>query len=721
MTTYQSNQIGINEIINLYLYGQISKPADLRSESVIRLPGANPVHLDMDAVSFMAAGPGRFANASQIRLVQAFMGGGAFVFPTTGVRQEFNLDQAIAKFGGGKPQNLSILQSNYQDSSNDLLMRAYVYQSSPYTIAKDAVFIIEADGTRHIENFAILPFTDDFDFNSGSLTSNIANRILKPRIDPTDIGRKVEILFTPASKTAVPRTSYTQAGLAADTLRYEATFRPAEGTARVGFAVTSGEYVDGLWSAGVTNLLDANGRAVFHGTDRTETLSAVKFNDLAGYAPLKQAATQNGIAYIGGKGNDTIIAGATNDYLDGGADIDNLQGGAGFDAYTFKSGDGKDTIIDSDGKGSIVVNNTTLTGAAITAYKLVGNKGVWEINSGQTVYTLDAAQKQLVIKGTSLGAGSQITINNFDATRAGGYLGISLQNKAKVVLSDGLGSNFFATADFDPTSLSGKLSTLAEGTGRLFTAYLSTAAKANDTLTLALSGAVSDKFKAVLGNDTLAANGAVIVLKEGQTQVSFALTQEGDITADLAGELSVNYQSAADAADPASGDKVTVWAGIGTTPTDGTEGDSIDGGAGDDAIIASWGDDRIQGGDGDDKLDGLAGNDVIEGDDGDDIINADSKDSHYQLMSCLRAYPLVKTSIRHPKTAKKASSDGHASCGSMKGGKRITMNSVAPCTCKQGILATFGSQKRACRQLKDAQTRKYVQKIGVTSVTHLSQ
>ena len=122
MATYQWNQLGINEITSLFLYGQTNKPSDLRSEVVIRPSGVNPIPVEMDEVSFMATGPGRFANASQITLVQAFMGGGAFVFPITGVRQEFNLDQAIAQFGGGKPENLSILQSSYQDSSDDLLL-----------------------------------------------------------------------------------------------------------------------------------------------------------------------------------------------------------------------------------------------------------------------------------------------------------------------------------------------------------------------------------------------------------------------------------------------------------------------------------------------------------------------------------------------------------------------------------------------------------------------
>ncbi len=71
--------------------------------------------------------------------------------------------------------------------------------------------------------------------------------------------------------------------------------------------------------------------------------------------------------------------------------------------------------------------------------------------------------------------------------------------------------------------------------------------------------------------------------------------------------------------------KVTVWSGITETSTDAsdTQGDVIDGGAGNDWVMGSWAGDRIKGGDGQDNLDGLAGNDILEGGAGDDSIQAD--------------------------------------------------------------------------------------------------
>ena len=60
---YNWTQLGINEITNLYLYGTTTTPTDLASEARIRPAGENPVPIVLDAVSFMATGPGRFAYA----------------------------------------------------------------------------------------------------------------------------------------------------------------------------------------------------------------------------------------------------------------------------------------------------------------------------------------------------------------------------------------------------------------------------------------------------------------------------------------------------------------------------------------------------------------------------------------------------------------------------------------------------------------------------------
>ena len=489
----------------------------------------------------------------------------------------------------------------------------------------------------------------------------------------------------------------------------------------------------------------------------------------------------------GGAGKDMLLGGVGDDVLNGGTGSDTLIGGQGTDIYQFISGDGADSIQDSDGLGSIVLNGNTLSAA-----KAAGERDSWKDSNGVRYQFL---RQQSETVGTLVistdNASDAINVKDFNLTKglsSEGYLGIKLDATKQIAIKESGGTNVWADTTFDPTSLAGQAANINKGSGKSFTIFLNAAAKAGETLTLAMAG-LSDKFKAILGDSTVDADGAVITLAEGQTQVSFALVQQGEVTADASTALSVSYQSAdanastvdsnsyainlkdtgevgqtytgdqrgkligteidvsitadqpgygtykwsatawatdgtllgglaeADFADviyagsgndkidgkggndalsggagndqidggegddmiaggagsdnikggagndyisssanlivpqrvspndswspPAGqevktssatwgvylddqgGSKVTVWAGMGDTPTGSADGDVIDGGAGDDWIMASWGDDRIMGGDGKDQLDGLAGNDIIEGGAGDDTINAD--------------------------------------------------------------------------------------------------
>ncbi|MGE0333022.1 MAG: calcium-binding protein [Ramlibacter sp.] len=75
--------------------------------------------------------------------------------------------------------------------------------------------------------------------------------------------------------------------------------------------------------------------------------------------------------------------------------------------------------------------------------------------------------------------------------------------------------------------------------GTRFNLNLSTGAKAGDTITLSFSGASG--CKAILGDTTVDANGAVITLAEGQTRVSFSLVHDGQLDGDAQGSLSASY------------------------------------------------------------------------------------------------------------------------------------------------------------------------------------
>jgi hypothetical protein len=150
---------------------------------------------------------------------------------------------------------------------------------------------------------------------------------------------------------------------------------------------------------------------------------------------------------------------------------------------------------------------------------------------------------------------NSITINHFDldkAKRDEGYLGIKLKSTPQLAVVSvdeaatllGANNHLFGENEGQTADLLGKISDITEGLGKTFTFYLNQAAKAGDTITLALSG-LADKFKAILGDRTVDADGAVITLVEGQNMVQVALVQEGDITADGTTQLSATYSGEA--------------------------------------------------------------------------------------------------------------------------------------------------------------------------------
>lgn len=356
---------------------------------------------------------------------------------------------------------------------------------------------------------------------------------------------------------------------------------------------------------------------------------------------------------IGGVGADTLDAGDGDDILIGGAGDDKLEGGKQNDKYFFAKGDGHDSISDSDGKGSIFVGGIALTGGGPGEYKTKGNQGVWTDTDRQLVYTLDEKNQRLVISGSALGDGNDITIENvvIDDIRGNGFLGINLKHTAQVAIQENGGANVWGEMGFDPASLAGQSSTLAEGGGKIYTIYLNQGATAGDTLTLSLSQ-LADKFSAILGDSTVAADGAVIQLVEGQTQVSFALVQTGEVTADASAVLSVSYTGgdalaqvsatsnsigldlldtgaiqATKLGDQQPGtyeDGRFVWyLSGGGIPEWDAEGQLVNGYAAPDFADALFGfglRDQLIGFGGNDALDGAGGNDYLDGGDGDDLI-----------------------------------------------------------------------------------------------------
>ncbi|NMM25734.1 MAG: hypothetical protein HHJ12_00265 [Glaciimonas sp.] len=151
--------------------------------------------------------------------------------------------------------------------------------------------------------------------------------------------------------------------------------------------------------------------------------------------------------FVGGAGADAFTGGDKADLILAGSGADTLTGGAGADA------------IYGDEDSIVIGSSPALTGAGQSDYKLIGNKGEWSVNHGETIYTLNETQKRLVISGTALGAGNDITITDIDVAKikSSGYLGITLTADSMAALVETGGSNVWGDLNFDPTSLDGQM------------------------------------------------------------------------------------------------------------------------------------------------------------------------------------------------------------------------------------------------------------------------
>ena len=222
---------------------------------------------------------------------------------------------------------------------------------------------------------------------------------------------------------------------------------------------------------------------------------------------------------------------------------------------------GKDILIDSDGKGKVQISGITLG-----AFTGVGKRDTYAFDMGAGQYAglalvQDASSSTgwnaVIVQGAN--SANSITIRHFDRNAAqnpqseNGYLGIRIPQANQVALVEtgtsgaagassltaGAGTStggpsYWSTIGANTSALAGKTSSFFEKEGKSFTVYLSASAKQGDTLTLALAGSTQG-LKAVLGDSTVLADGAVITLVEGQVQASFSLVSDAGISADQVG------------------------------------------------------------------------------------------------------------------------------------------------------------------------------------------
>ncbi|MDN2701266.1 hypothetical protein O0881_04550 [Janthinobacterium sp. SUN100] len=380
--------ITAQEVTNYYLYGSSNKPATIDTALMIR-PVDETSTVSINTVEYMSTGPGRFANPVLFEVIDKFFnptGTDASSMLQAGSYQKADLFSAFGIVSGG----LVLQQWLYDDGLDDMVERAYIWNTTQFQIDPRARFIVDQNGNRSIENFAIIPRVKDgspenFDFKAGDGVGKLANLALEPAIDPSGIGRTVILSF---SDDQIPVKNFSQSDY--NTSVSNLVIRNELNVVKLISEFPS--FVTNLWNEGTTNTVDADGRVILYGTAGSDVLSEARIDALTIVDPMARyyiESGKKGLVLIGGGGNDKLVGTDMNDYIVGGNDSDTLIGGAGLDILVggkgndvlhgelggsvLNGGEGEDTyyissrnyghtIIDSDSLGSIIDDGYVLHG-----------------------------------------------------------------------------------------------------------------------------------------------------------------------------------------------------------------------------------------------------------------------------------------------------------------------------------------------------------------------
>jgi hypothetical protein len=458
------------EITNLYLYGTKNRPNDLLNLSILKPRGNASV--DIDVKEYMTDGPGRFVNSANFEIVGKF-----FNTPNLPLELDKKYHKQADSHGNKEYSKKEIAdlfgleyygyrehQIFFGVNDKDHAERTYIWGSTKFKISgdtsggttKDVAFVVKKDDSLEIKNFSIIPDGDDnFDFR-GAGASVMGGEALMPVIDPSGIGKTVDLKFTgkiPTRTLTAEDFSRDQAtaikvdhGWRSDRLVYSETLLQIQ-------ALT-----DQLFSSGSQSIrsLDADNRPIIYGSNSNDELNGYASPTLTpeknkidldqnsyhvgsflGGTMLRYGLNNprypfigNGIAYVGGDGDDKITGTDKNDALHGGPGSDTLIGGKGYDTYDISGNrPGEvDTIIDSDGKGKIVLNGQTISGTFKQANDPATGQGTDIYYSADKQYQLerlpDSRNWALAVNNGSGGYTQEAILQDWQP----GQLGLKLED-----------------------------------------------------------------------------------------------------------------------------------------------------------------------------------------------------------------------------------------------------------------------------------------------------
>ncbi len=188
----QTNKINPVNVTNEYLYG---------------MSGADGKRTMQISHQEYMQGPGRFANASQIKILDMFMHPENYRTSHQIPPGHYTKKQMQQMLTDDKVDNAHIFhQGNYNDDVHDKLERTYVWGSTAIKMHDNIEYVVETSGNRYIKNFALIPENDNFDFKGDGL-SELANKVLQPLLDPYQDGKTVHLNIDIKN---VPTTTFTK-------------------------------------------------------------------------------------------------------------------------------------------------------------------------------------------------------------------------------------------------------------------------------------------------------------------------------------------------------------------------------------------------------------------------------------------------------------------------------------------------------------------------------
>jgi Ca2+-binding RTX toxin-like protein len=422
------------EITSLYLFGTKTPPSNLIDDALIRAAGIK-TETSVNINEYMTEGPGRFANPAFFDEVKLFFSGAISLPPGSyseaEIRPLLGTNQAI----------IAERSWAYDDGNGDYGERTYIWNSVAFEIDDSARFVVAPNGDRYIENFAVIPYSvsghENFDFSSDDPIATAGNGSLQDNVDPSRIGRVVDIGFTGERV----KVTYTLA----DYQRDASNAVPANPFLLLALPSAINDVVQGMWEGGTIRFLDEQGRPIIYGTNGADQLDP----KIAERSKYLSGALARGLVVVAGDGNDSVTGTQVNDKLYGGKGQDSLSGESGDDELygggtdgaddgvkdTMKGGAGFDTyhvgvndiIQDSDGKGKLLSGSSELQGgreqgkddgsACGTPVHRSDSEKIYKDDAGNTY------QKSGADLTITLAAGGTVTVENWHD----GDLGITLK------------------------------------------------------------------------------------------------------------------------------------------------------------------------------------------------------------------------------------------------------------------------------------------------------